>query len=258
MKDQTVKMVRFVMGDEERCGIVSGKRVRILKGDFFGEKFEFTGKGVALEKVRILPPVSPSKIVAVGLNYRDHIEEFKSDVPAEPCIFLKPPSAVIGHGDAIVMPAASKRVDYEAELAIVIRRCCRNIAPEQAKEFVLGYTCLNDVTARDLQNSDKQWARAKSFDTFCPVGPFVVSGIDPDACSIRSIQNGAVRQDSHTSRMVFSCSFIVSFVSRVMTLMPGDLIATGTPGGGGTLTAGDTIEVDIEGIGTLTNTVAKE
>lgn len=250
-----MKLIRFNNNNTERCGILEGDRIAVLAGDMFGGLPARTGEIIPLQAVRILPPVRPSKIVAVGLNYLDHIEEFKHPVPKEPCIFLKPPTAVIGHQGDIMIPPLSKRVDYEAELAIVIGRKCKNIAPAETAGCILGYTCLNDVTARDLQKTDAQWARAKSFDTFCPVGPVIETAVDPDHLRVRALLNGAVTQDANTDRMVFSCGFIVSFVSQVMTLLPGDIIATGTPGGGGTLAAGDSIEIDIEGIGRLTNKV---
>jgi 2-keto-4-pentenoate hydratase/2-oxohepta-3-ene-1,7-dioic acid hydratase in catechol pathway len=248
-----MKLVRFSKDNEVYCGVLEGAAVKVLAGDFFCRPQAFTGECVPFDAVKVLPPVVPSKIIAVGLNYLDHIEEFKRSVPHEPCIFIKPPTSIIGHGDEIVLPRFSKRVDYEAELAIVIGAKCKQVGPSAAAGYVLGYTCLNDVTARDLQELDAQWARAKSFDTFCPVGPVVETVLNPDRLRIRALLNGKVTQDAHTSRMVFSCAAIVSFVSQVMTLLPGDIIATGTPGGGGTLHAGDTIEIDIEGIGRLTN-----
>jgi len=253
-----MKLIRFTKNNTECCGILERDQIAVLAGDLLGDLSARTGETIPLAAVRVLPPVRPSKIIAVGLNYLDHIKEFNLPVPTEPCIFLKPPTAVIGHADAIVMPRLSKRVDYEAELAIVIGRTCRGSAPAEAGGYVLGYTCLNDVTARDLQQTDVQWARAKSFDTFCPLGPVIETEVDPDHLRVRSLLNGTVKQDSNTARMVFSCGAIVSFVSQVMTLLPGDIIATGTPGGGGTLAAGDTVEIDIEGIGRLTNKVIEE
>lgn len=250
-----MKLIRFAKNNKELCGILEGDRIAVLAGDLLGDLSARTGEIIPLDAVRIVPPVRPSKIIAVGLNYRDHIEEFKSPVPQEPCIFLKAPTSVIGHNEDIVIPTLSKRVDYEAELAIVIGRKCKNIGPAETPGCVLGYTCLNDVTARDLQKIDSQWARAKSFDTFCPIGPVIETAVDPDHLRVRSLLNGEVKQDSNTDRMVFSCAAIVSFISQVMTLLPGDIIATGTPGGGGMLAAGDSIEIDIEGIGRLTNKV---
>jgi 2-keto-4-pentenoate hydratase/2-oxohepta-3-ene-1,7-dioic acid hydratase in catechol pathway len=219
---------------------------------------------VNIKDVRLLAPVIPSKIIAVGLNYLDHAEEFNPSkngegsitaLPEVPLIFLKPASAVIGPNDAIYYPKQSARVDYEAELAIVIRRRGRNISSRDAKNYIFGYTCLNDVTARDLQKKDGQWTRAKSFDTFCPIGPHIVTDLDVSSLKIESILNGKVRQSSNTSKMIFNCEKLVEFISGVMTLEAGDIIATGTPGGIGPMTVGDEIEVRIENIGSLINRV---
>ena len=204
------------------------------------------------------PPV-PSKIVAIGRNYREHAAEFGSVAPEdEPMLFLKAPSALIRAEEAIVLPPESQRVDYEGELALVIGRRIKAWPQERWLEALAGVCCANDVTARDLQKKDKQFARSKSFDTFCPIGPAVVSGVDPSDAAIETRVNGAVRQTSRTSAMVFSPAFLVAYVSRMMTLMPGDLILTGTPAGVGPLSAGDVVEVEIEGVGVLRNPVAKE
>ena len=201
------------------------------------------------------PPV-PSKIVAVGRNYREHAAEFGSVAPEdEPMLFLKAPSALIRAGEAIVLPSESSRVDYEGELALVIGRRIKAWPQERWLEALAGVCCANDVTARDLQKKDKQYARSKSFDTFCPVGPAIVSGVDPSDASIQTRVNGAMRQSSRTSAMVFSPAFLVAYVSRMMTLLPGDLILTGTPAGVGPLSPGDVVEVEIEGVGVLSNPV---
>ncbi|MGC9444115.1 MAG: fumarylacetoacetate hydrolase family protein [Candidatus Methanospirareceae archaeon] len=197
----------------------------------------------------------PTKVVLVGLNYRDHARELKMELPEEPIIFLKPPTALIGPEEFIIYPAQSTRVDYEAELAVVMKNTCRNVEPDAVMDFVEGFTCLNDVTARDLQRKDVQWTRAKSFDTFCPVGPRIVSNIDPNNVRIQSYLNGELRQDSTTTNFIFRVEELVSFLSKVMTLHPGDIIATGTPSGIGALQRGDTIEIVIAGIGTLRNYV---
>lgn len=197
----------------------------------------------------------PTKVVLVGLNYRDHAKELKMPLPEEPILFLKPPTAVIGPEDSIIYPEQSKRVDYEAELAVVIKDKCKDIEPDEVMEHVEGFTCLNDVTARDLQSMDVQWTRAKSFDTFCPVGPKIVRDIEPNNVKIQSYLNGELRQDSNTSNFIFNTEELVSFVSKVMTLLPGDIVATGTPSGIGAMEKGDTIEIKIEGIGTLRNYV---
>jgi 2-keto-4-pentenoate hydratase/2-oxohepta-3-ene-1,7-dioic acid hydratase in catechol pathway len=215
-------------------------------------------KDIDLNKVNLLAPVSPSKIIAVGLNYTDHAEELKIALPKEPLIFLKAPSSVIGPGALILYPRQSERVDYEAELAIVMKRTGRNIPHANAIDYVFGYTCLNDVTARDLQKRDGQWTRAKSFDTFCPIGPYIVTDMDPPSLKIESFLNGELKQSCNTSKMIFSCDTLIEFISRVMTLEAGDIIATGTPSGIGPMLPGDEIEIRIEGIGSLTNKVAKD
>ena len=197
----------------------------------------------------------PSKIVAVGLNYRSHARELGMDVPAEPVLFLKPPSAVIGPGEAIVLPTGVGRVDYEAELALVMGRTARDVSPEAAAEHVAGYTCANDVTARDLQEKDGQWTRAKSFDTFCPLGPEVVGEAPEPEALVELLLNGEVRQSAPVSDMIFSPLELVSFISSVMTLECGDVIITGTPPGVGPLAAGDTVTVRVGGVGELTNPV---
>lgn len=212
--------------------------------------------GESIIPERFLAPVTPGKIVAVGLNYRDHAEELGMALPEEPILFIKPSTAVIGPNDPIVYPAQSSRVDYEAELACVIGKTCRNVDREHAKDYILGYTCLNDVTARDLQVKDGQWTRAKSFDTFAPVGPWVALGIEnPHNLSITASLNGVVVQSSNTANLVFDCFDLVAFISSIMTLMPFDIIATGTPSGIGPMARGDEICITIEGIGTLTNRV---
>jgi 2-keto-4-pentenoate hydratase/2-oxohepta-3-ene-1,7-dioic acid hydratase in catechol pathway len=200
-------------------------------------------------------PQQPTKIVLVGLNYRDHAKELEMPLPDEPLLFLKPPTALIGPEDSVIYPAQAQRVDYEAELAVVMHDQCKNVEPEEVMEHVAGFTCLNDVTARDLQKKDGQWTRAKSFDTFCPVGPRLVKEIEPNNVKIQSLLNGDLKQDSSTSNFIFSVEALVSFVSHVMTLKPGDIIATGTPSGIGAMQRGDTIEIKIEGVGTLRNYV---
>ena len=197
----------------------------------------------------------PTKIVLVGLNYTDHAAELGMPLPDEPLLFLKPPTALLGPEEWIIYPAQAERVDYEAELAVVMQDPCKNVEPDEVPEHVAGFTCLNDVTARDLQKKDVQWTRAKSFDTFCPVGPRLVKEIEPNNVRIQSYLNGELRQDSSTAKFIFSVEELVSFVSHVMTLQPGDIIATGTPSGIGAMERGDTIEIIIEGIGTLRNYV---
>ena len=206
--------------------------------------------------MRIHELPKPSKIVAVGRNYADHAKELGNDTPAEPIIFLKPPTAVLAPGGTIVRPAMSQRVDHEGELAIVIGAVAKNIRAADWRGVVQGFTCANDVTARDLQKKDVQFTRAKSFDTFCPLGPHVETELDPSRLRIQTRVNGVVKQDGNTEQMVFKCDFLIEFITAVMTLLPGDVILTGTPAGVGPLNAGDTVEVEIGGIGILRNVVA--
>ena len=198
----------------------------------------------------------PTKIVAVGRNYAEHAKELGNQAPSEPIIFLKPPSALLPHEGTIVRPPQSQRVDYEGELAIVIGKRAKNVPAARWREYVKGFTCANDVTARDLQKKDVQFTRGKSFDTFCAVGPHIETDLDPSDLSLVTRVNGQVKQNGRTSQMIFPCSTIVEFITGVMTLEPGDIILTGTPSGVGPLQAGDTVEVEIEGIGTLRNHVA--
>ena len=203
-------------------------------------------------------PVRPSKILCVGRNYAEHAAELGHDVPAEPLIFMKPPSALVGSGEAIVLPSLSERVDYEGELAVVIGRRCRNVTEADAMGVIAGYTILNDVTARDLQKKDGQWARAKGFDTFAPCGPRLVTDLDPTDLAIKTLVNGEVKQHGRTSQFIFSIPRVIAFISRAMTLEEGDVISTGTPSGVGPLKPGDTVEVWVEGIGSLINPVRAE
>jgi len=215
---------------------------------------------IALAEAALLPPVQPSKIVCVGRNYRDHAAELGNEVPKEPLIFLKPPSSLLAPGGTITRPRVSERTDYEGELGVVIARRCHRIADsEDPRQYILGYTCVNDFTARDLQNKDGQWTRAKGFDTFCPVGPLVADGLDPWAgIQVETRVNGDVCQSGNTQDFIFPLDVVLRYISQVMTLEPGDLIATGTPKGVGPVVAGDTIEVSIEGIGTLRSAIADQ
>jgi 2-keto-4-pentenoate hydratase/2-oxohepta-3-ene-1,7-dioic acid hydratase in catechol pathway len=228
--------------------------VRPLAGDPFGS-FDASGNPVPLSEVRLLAPVLPSKIVAVGLNYRDHAKEMGKPFPPEPLLFLKAPSALNDPEGEIVYPPDSSLVHYEAELAVVVGKRAKGVPAERAGEHILGYCCLNDVTARDLQRRDGLYARAKGFDTFCPLGPWIETELDPSALSVLCRVNGALRQDGNTREMGVGPLALLAFVSRVMTLEPGDVIATGTPPGVGALEPGDTVEVEIEGIGVLRNRV---
>lgn len=235
---------------------------RLLEGDVveeiaspFGKE---TGRGARffLKDLRILPPVRPSKIVAVGLNYKDHVAELGQSVPENPILFLKPQTAVIGPQEPILLPPCSSRVDYEAELAVVMKRRAFRLKKSEVRDYILGYTCFNDVTARDLQTKDGQWTRSKSFDTFAPLGPWIEDELDPGNCTVRCFVNGTLKQEGNTRMLLFPVEELIVFISEIMTLLPGDVIATGTPKGVGPLAPGDIVEVEVEGIGILQNPVA--
>lgn len=223
-----------------------------------GDDVVASGRRARLDEVQLLAPCLPSKIVCVGRNYAEHAAEMGNDPPKEPLLFFKPPSAVVGTGDAIVCPPQSKQVEYEGEFGVVIGRRGRRIPKSAALDFVLGYTIVNDVTARDLQRSDGQWARAKGFDTFAPIGPWIVSHLDWRGRRIRTSLNGTIRQDATTDSMIFDVPSLIEYVSAAFTLEPGDVIATGTPSGVGAMAAGDVVSVEIDGIGALTNAVISE
>lgn len=236
---------------------LEGDKVYPLLGAPY-EGLQRDGRCFAYQEITLLPPCEPGKIVAVGLNYMDHIREMNDPLPDEPVLFMKPPSAMIASGETIILPKCCKKVDFEAELAVVIGKKCRNITPEQAKDVIFGYTCLNDVSCREIQKKDGQWIRAKGFDTFAPVGPWIETQLDPSDLKIQAELNGELRQDSTTAIMLFGAYALTAFVSSVMTLMPGDLISLGTPDGVGQLHSGDTIKIILEGIGTLENSVLDE
>jgi 2-keto-4-pentenoate hydratase/2-oxohepta-3-ene-1,7-dioic acid hydratase in catechol pathway len=251
-----MKIARYEFEGQVRHGLVdpdSGK-VREIAGEPF-DRVEVTGVVRRLEEVRFLAPVVPGKIVAVGLNYKDHAREMGKTIPEEPLLFLKAPSALNDPGGKIVYTPQSQRVDYEAELAVVIGRKAKNVTSKAAASHILGYTCINDVTARDLQAKDVQFTRAKGFDTFAPLGPWIETDLDPSCASVRCLVNGEVRQDGNTREMGASVFRLVEFISTVMTLFPGDVIATGTPSGVGPLRVGDIVTVEVGGIGALTNRV---
>jgi len=208
--------------------------------------------------VRLLAPARPSKIVCVGLNHRPHAKELGMKIPAEPVIFLKPSTSVIGPGSEIIYPESAGRVDYEAELAVVIKKTARHVSKKEAKRYILGYTCFNDVTARNLQAKDGQWTRAKSFDTFAPIGPWIETELSPENLRLRTYLNGQIKQDFRTSEFIFCISHLLEFISRIMTLLPGDVIATGTAKNVGPMCPGDEVVVEIEGIGKLKNRVVKQ
>jgi 2-keto-4-pentenoate hydratase/2-oxohepta-3-ene-1,7-dioic acid hydratase in catechol pathway len=249
-----MKIVRFAAGRNTRYGILSGDSIQVIDGSPF-RFIRLAGERHRLGDVTLLAPCLPSKIVAVGLNYRSHAEELGTPLPEVPLIFLKPSTAVIGPESAIIYPYASSRVDYEGELGVVIKKRARQITPDEALDYVLGYTCFNDVTARDLQNRDGQWTRAKGFDTFAAFGPCIETELNPNNVPVETYLNGELKQQSNTSDLIYSVAEIISFVSGVMTLLPSDVIATGTPGGIGPMSVGDTVEIRISPIGTLRNHV---
>ncbi|HXY61306.1 MAG TPA: fumarylacetoacetate hydrolase family protein [Nitrospirota bacterium] len=249
-----MRLARFHVEGREACGIVQGGEIQELVGNLFDPLIIRT-ETHRLADANLLAPCKPSKIVAVGLNYQDHAHELGFPIPENPIIFLKPPTSVIGTGGRIVVPAMSSRIDFEAELGIVIKNATHCISPEDAADHILGYTCANDVTARDLQKRDGQWTRSKAFDTFCPLGPWIETDLDPGNLLVESYLNGKRMQSSRTSQLIFPITYVVSFTSHIMTLHPGDLIITGTPAGVGPMNHGDKIEVRIEGIGSLVNYV---
>ena len=277
-----MRIARFAVGDEVAYGVVvddaageangtgytqpsedggriAGLSVAEISGHPFGpgaETPKLTGARYPIEDVRLLAPVLPSKIVAIGRNYAEHAKELGNEVPAEPLIFLKPSTSVVGPGDAIVRPVQlSERVDFEGELAVVFGRLCRDVPPARVPEVIFGYTCANDVTARDLQSKDGQWTRAKGFDTFSPLGPWIETSLDPADVQLTTAVNGEVKQDSRTSLLIHGIATLISYVTAVMTMLPGDVLLTGTPAGVGPLVAGDSVSVEVEGIGELTNRV---
>jgi len=257
-----LRIVRFEAEGGSGYGVLEGDAIRGLRVSPFagsgvgGDSPEFDGKAYDAGKVKLLAPCTPSKLVCLGVNYRSHAEETGLPLPALPLIFLKPSTAVIGPEENIVLPQLPKRrVDYEAELGVVIGRRAKDVAKEKVDEYVLGYTCVNDVSERYAQRDDGQWTRAKSFDTFAPIGPWIETDIRPDDLRIESYLNGEVRQSGRTSDLIFGVAELVSFISGIMTLLPGDVIATGTPSGIGRMNPGDVIEIKIEGIGTLRNFV---
>lgn len=247
-------IARVMYEGRQFYGAVEGGKVLSL----FGAPFEgivYTGDEYAIESVKILAPCEPSKVVAVGLNYAKHAGEMKETLTGNPILFIKPSTAVIAHGEGIVYPKESSRVDYEAELGVIIGKRCRNVSEQEADDYIFGYTVLNDVTARDIQKSDGQWTRGKSFDTFCPFGPFIDTKFTPDGRRIKSVLNGSVMQDANTDDMLYNVPKLISFISSCMTLLPGDVIATGTPEGIGPMNKGDTIEIMIDGLAELRNFV---
>ncbi|MCP4895831.1 MAG: fumarylacetoacetate hydrolase family protein [bacterium] len=252
------RIVRLAHEDRTMWGILDGETVRKLDGSPFGGDIRPGEVVGSIGDTRLLAPTVPSKVICVGRNYAAHAAELKNEVPEQPLLFLKPPSSVVGPREPIVLPSLSDNVEHESELALVIGRRCRNLSEDDAWSAVFGVTCANDVTARDLQRSDKQWTRGKGFDTFCPVGPWVVTGhelTDIADLGVTCRVNGVERQSGRTSQMVFPPAFLLSYITAVMTLEPGDLVLTGTPAGVGPLIPGDVVDVEVEGVGTLSNPV---
>jgi len=271
-----VRIARFSRDDTVAYGVVQeaapdgvasaaigpdtdGLTIAELQGHPFGvgtDSVRYTGQSYPVADVRLLAPVLPTKVVAIGKNYADHAREMGGEPPDEPVIFLKPSTSVIGPGDPVARPVKlSERVDFEGELAVVIGRLCRDVPPERVSEVIFGYTCANDVTARDLQARDGQWTRAKGFDTFCPLGPWIETGLDPADLELTTTVNGEVKQHARTSQLLHDVTAVVCYVTSVMTLLPGDILLTGTPAGIGPLVHGDRVSVAIQGIGSLTNPV---
>ena len=255
----SVKFVRYRTKEshDSAYGKLESDRVtRLTAAPWSGGKY--SDESHKLDDVTLLAPVEPSKIVCIGLNYHAHVQaSFSADKPPEyPLIFLKPPSSIIGPGDKIVHPHQSERVDYEAELGVIIGKTAKNVAEADAEKYIFGFTCVNDVTARDLQKKDGQWSRAKGFDTFCPIGPWIVTDLDWRDVLVEGVLNGTVMQSGRTSQMIFNIPYLISYISSTMTLMPGDIISTGTPSGIAPMKSGDVIEVRVEGIGTLANRMA--
>ena len=252
-----MRIARFTTGEDDPAfGLVdgAGEKIAGITGDALYQRIELTGRTDAVEDVRLLAPLIPrSKVLGIGKNYHDHAAEMGGEAPAEPLMFLIPNTAVVGPGDPVVMPPQSHNVHYEGELAVVIGRMCKDVDPEDAASVIFGYTCANDVTARDLQRSDGQWSRAKGFDTFCPLGPWIETDLDPAAQHVITRLDGEVVQDGSTADMVHGVAALIAHASAAFTLLPGDVILTGTPAGVGPVQPGQRVEVDISDIGTLVN-----
>ncbi|MBJ2122510.1 fumarylacetoacetate hydrolase family protein [Arthrobacter sp. MSA 4-2] len=253
-----MRIARFVVDNDPMFGVVEGpdgsEELGVINGDPFYSGIQLTGARHLLADVRLLAPVIPrSKVVGIGRNYADHAAELGNEVPPAPLMFLKPNTSVIGPGDPILLPSFSDEISYEAELAIVIGRICKDVPLERVDDVVFGYTCANDLTARDAQRTDDQWARAKGFDTSCPIGPWIETELDPENLAVKGSLDGELRQDGSTSQMIWGAKELVSYVSQAFTLLPGDIILTGTPAGVGLISEGQRYEVEIEGIGRLSN-----
>jgi len=248
-----MKIARFVVDGDPLYGVVDGNDIHVLSGDPFFQGIKTTGATHSLDDVRLVAPIIPrSKVVGFGRTYREHAKELGNEVPKEPIMFLKPNTSVVGHGDPVTLPAFSEEVSFEGELAVVIGRICKDVPADKAQDVIFGYTVANDLTARDAQRSDPQWARAKGFDGSCPLGPWIETELaDPDDVGIVTRVNGEVRQDGSTNEMIWPVNELVARASEAFTLLPGDVIMTGTPAGVGLVEAGDVVEIEIEGIGSL-------
>ncbi len=252
-----MKIYRFRYRRRILWGILKEEFLFPIKGSVFKD-FKIEDSPIPIAEVRLLPPAVPSKIIGIGANYRDHVQEMGRPMPAEPLVFLKPPSSVIGSLEPIVYPEMASRVDYEGEIAVVLKKKARHLPSESAaRACILGYTCFNDVTARDLQKKDVQFTRAKSFDTFAAVGPCVATDVDPASLHIKTFLNGKLVQSGSTSGLIFSIPYLVCYLSKIMTLNPGDIITTGTPAGIGPMNPGDRVDVQVDGIGVLSNNIVK-
>lgn len=251
-----MKYVRFQAEKGEKYGILEGDSIHVIAGEPFNSEFRITEESISLRRAKLLAPCKPSKVLCVGLNYKEHAEEVGFSLPKQPLIFLKATSSVNDPDGKILYPQETNQLEYEGELAIVIGKEARNVPAEEAYNYIFGYTCANDVTARDIQRSESQWMRSKSFDTFLPLGPCIETDIDPSDLRIRTYLNGEIRQDSSSAMLINKIPEILEFAAQAMTLYPGDVILTGSPKGAGAMKIGDLIEVEIEGIGRLSNVVA--
>lgn len=250
-----MKFVRFRNGKGEKFGILEGENIRIVEGDILTSEYSVTRRTVPLPDVQLLAPCQPGKVLCVGLNYKEHANEVGFDLPEHPLIFLKSSSSINLPEGEIIYPPETHQLEFEGELAIVIKKEAKNVNADEAFDYIFGYTCANDVTARDIQRNESQWMRSKSFDTFLPLGPCIRTDLDPAHLRIRTYLNGEIKQDSSTSLLIHKIPHIIEFTSKAMTLYPGDIILTGSPKGTGTMNVGDRVEVEIEGIGRISNSI---
>ncbi|MBQ9940534.1 MAG: fumarylacetoacetate hydrolase family protein [Clostridia bacterium] len=248
-----MRIARYLYNNQTFYGIVKDNLIYNITGDIYGNDFSHSSNGIHLDKVKLLAPSLPTKIVAVGKNYSEHIKEMGGPVPSTPILFIKPSTSVIAHEEDIVFPSASTRVDHEAELCLIIKKTAKKIKKENWREYVLGFSCMNDVTARDIQSQDGQWTRAKGYDTFAPFGPWMETELNPDNLKICARVNSEIRQSSSTSMFLYTVGELLEFITDGMTLLPGDVVTTGTPSGISAMQKGDVVEIEIENIGILRN-----